>query len=52
MSKLKTIVIYLLSVIIAFESGVMLSGITVLWALNTPKKVDRNRVSYQKFSEH
>lgn len=50
MSNLKNVIIYLLSVLIAFESGVLLFIIGMFTVINDLKNEQRNRrVSYTSY---
>lgn len=50
MSNLKNVIIYLLSVLIAFESGVLLFIVGMLTVTNDLKNEQRNRrVSYKSY---
>ena len=50
MSNLKNVIIYLLSVLIAFESGVLLFIVAIFTVTNDLKNEQRNRrVSYKSY---
>lgn len=50
MSNLKNVIIYLLSVLIAFESGVLLFIVGMFTVINDLKNEQRNRrVSYKSY---
>ncbi len=51
MTKVKSITIYVLSVLLAFETGLMVAGVSTLVALDKEKEERRDsRVSYRPYN--